>query len=231
MLESVWSEGCNSSYKVYINVLVIVTIITEQINSYDILYVTSWHNPCWCKQPLNCRRTCINTQCCELFINSLNESLSCQITLCQNRESDSHKHLRSGFCPITKNHADLRTSTATASRSRAKDARHIGKYVHDNRVSIWRHRDPLYINRAGVLFMNQITLVQAEEAAHTPALGCDMRNPNHTGQVQHCPRLPLPTLLPIIIIYSRIKGSFISKPMNNECHISKFNCPELNDSR
>lgn len=78
--------------------------------------------------------------------------------------------------------------------------------------------------------MNQITLVSGEEAAHTPALRRDTSDPNHTGQVQRCPRLPLPTLLPIIIIYSRIKGGFISKPMNNERHISKFNCPELNDS-
>lgn len=57
----------------------------------DILHMMTWY-PLLVQTALNCRRTSINTQCCELFINSLNESLSCQITLCQNRESDSYKN-------------------------------------------------------------------------------------------------------------------------------------------
>lgn len=126
-------------------------------------------------------------------------SLSCQITLCQNRESDSRKHLMSGL-----------GHTRRPPPRQLCVLGYIGKYARDNRVSVQMHSYAVYINRAGVLFMSRITLVQAEEAAHTPALRCDASTPNHTGQVRRCPRLPLPTLLPIIIIYSRIKGGFLS---------------------
>lgn len=198
-------------------------------------------NPCLCNQPMNSRRTFNNTVLRRFHKFTQWEcvcvwgpfSLSCQVILRQNRGSDSYKHRRSGLSKnkkknnkVTRQPLKLRHNSFAFS-----DVRHIGKYVHDNRVSVWTHSDPLYINRAGVLFMSQITLALAEEAAQTPALRSDTSNPNHTGQVWRCPRLPLPTLLPIIIIYSRIKGGFISKPMNNECCISKFNCPELNDSR
>lgn len=59
-------------------------------------YMATWRNP-----PLNCRRTSINTQWWELGSMKMEGgepfSLSCQITLCQNRESDSRKHLMSGL--------------------------------------------------------------------------------------------------------------------------------------